>query len=203
MRSRLLVGQRVFGIALGYEDLNDHDELQHDPMMSILAGKLTSRREDCAPVAGKSTLNRLELSKLVPTRYHKISRNPVAIKKLLVDLFVEAHERAPKQIIFDLDATDDPLRGEREGRFFHSYHDCCCYLPLYAFCGRHLLDAKPRSRRGGHRQRICAAAAQAQTAGRPTSPVHQRSARPLRLLRHAAQLAGSERVLRQVRRMKT
>ena len=119
-----LVGQRVFGIALGYEDLNDHDELRHDPMMAILAGKLAARREDCAPVAGKSTLNRLELSKLAPTRYHKISHNPMAIKNLLVDLFVEAHERAPKQIILDLDATDDPLHGEQEGRFFHGYYDC-------------------------------------------------------------------------------
>ena len=88
-----LVGQRVFGIALGYEDLNDHDELRHDPMMAVLAGKLEARREDCAPVAGKSTLNRLELSQLEPTRYHKISHNPMAIKRLLVDLFLEAHER--------------------------------------------------------------------------------------------------------------
>ena len=139
-----LVGQRVFGIALGYEDLNDHDELRHDPMMAVLAGKLAARREDCAPVAGKSTLNRLELSKLEPTRYHKISHNPVAIKNLLVDLFVEAHERAPRQIILDLDATDDPLHGEQEGRFFHGYYDCYCYLPLYVFCGRHLLVAKLR-----------------------------------------------------------
>src|SRR6266566_4179265 len=101
------------------------------------------RREDCAPVAGKSTLNRLELSKLEPTRYHKISHNPVAIKNLLVDLFVEAHARPPKQIILDLDATDDPLHGEQEGRFFHGYY--YCYLPLYVFCGRHLLVAKLRS----------------------------------------------------------
>jgi hypothetical protein len=139
-----LVGQRVFGIALGYEDLNDHDELRHDPMMAVLAGKLEARREDCAPVAGKSTLNRLELSRLEPTRYHKISHNPVAIKRLLVDLFVEAHARAPKQIILDLDATDDPLHGQQEGRFFHGYYDCYCYLPLYVFCGRHLLAAKLR-----------------------------------------------------------
>src|SRR4249919_3912044 len=139
-----LVGQRVFGIALGYEDLNDHDELRHDPIMAILAGKLAARRKDCAPVAGKSTLNRLELSKLAPTRYHKISHNPMAIKTLLVDLFVEAHERAPRQIILDLDATDDPLHGEQEGRFFHGYYDCYCYLPLYVFCGRHLLVAKLR-----------------------------------------------------------
>ncbi len=139
-----LVGQRVFGIALGYEDLNDHDELRHDPLMAVLAGKLEARREDCAPLAGKSTLNRLELSKLEPTRYHKISHNPVAIKRLLVDMFLEAHARPPKQIILDLDATDDPLHGEQEGRFFHGYYDCYCYLPLYVFCGRHLLTAKLR-----------------------------------------------------------
>jgi Transposase DDE domain group 1 len=139
-----LVGQRVYGIALGYEDLNDHDDLRHDPMMALLAGKLEARREDCAPLAGKSTLNRLELSKLEPTRYHKISHNPMAIKGLLVDLFLEAHTRPPQQIILDLDATDDPLHGEQEGRFFHGYYDCYCYLPLYVFCGRHLLAAKLR-----------------------------------------------------------
>jgi hypothetical protein len=139
-----LVGQRVFGIALGYEDLNDHDELRHDPMMAVLAGKLEARREDCAPVAGKSTLNRLELSRLEPTRYHKISHNPMAIRRLFVDLFLEAHGRPAKQIILDLDSTDDPLHGEQEGRFFHGYYDCYCYLPLYVFCGRHLLAAKLR-----------------------------------------------------------
>jgi hypothetical protein len=139
-----LVGQRVFAIALGYEDLNDHDELRHDPMMALLAGKLAARRADCAPVAGKSTLNRLELSRLEPTRYHKISHNPAAIRSLFVDLFLEAHSRAPREIILDLDATDDPLHGEQEGRFFHGYYDCYCYLPLYVFCGRHLLVAKLR-----------------------------------------------------------
>ena len=139
-----LIGQRVFGIALGYEDINDHDELRHDPMMAVLAGKLEGRREDCAPVAGKSTLNRLELSCLEPTRYHKVSHNPIAIKRLMVDLFLEAHDRAPSEIILDLDATDDPVHGEQEGRFFHGYYDCYCYLPLYVFCGRHLLDAKLR-----------------------------------------------------------
>jgi hypothetical protein len=139
-----LVGQRVFAIALGYEDLNDHDELRHDPLMAVLAGKLTPKREECAPVAGKSTLNRLELSKLEPTRYHKISHNPAAINRLLVDVFLESHTRAPKEIVLDLDATDDPLHGEQEGRFFHGYYDCYCYLPLYVFCGRHLLLAKLR-----------------------------------------------------------
>jgi hypothetical protein len=139
-----LVGQRVFAIALGYEDLNDHDDLRHDPMMAVLAGKLEARREDCAPVAGKSTLNRLERSELEPDRYHKISHNPIAIKRLLVDFFLESHKRAPSEIILDLDATDDPVHGNQEGRFFHGYYDCYCYLPLYIFCGRHLLAAKLR-----------------------------------------------------------
>jgi hypothetical protein len=140
-----LVGQRVFGIALGYEDVNDHDELRHDAMMAVLAGKLEAKREGYAPVAGKSTLNRLELSRLQPTRYHKISHNPIAIKRLFVELFLEAHDRPPSEIVLDLDATDDPVHGEQEGRFFHGYYDCYCYLPLYVFCGRHLLAAKLRS----------------------------------------------------------
>ena len=139
-----LVGQRVFGIALGYEDLNDHDELRHDPLMAVLAGKLEAWRGDCAPVAGKSTLNRLELSREMVTRYHKISHDPAAIEALFVDLFLEAHAKAPKEIVLDLDATDDPLHGHQEGRFFHGYYDCYCYLPLYVFCGRHLLAAKLR-----------------------------------------------------------
>jgi hypothetical protein len=139
-----LVGQRVFGLAMGYEDLNDHDELRHDPIMAVLAGKLEARRQDCAPVAGKSTLNRLELSKPSPSRYHKISHDEAAIERLFVDLFLEAHAKAPKQITLDLDATDDPLHGEQEGRFFHGYYSGYCYLPLYVFCGRHLLAAKLR-----------------------------------------------------------
>jgi Transposase DDE domain group 1 len=139
-----LIGQRVFGVALGYEDINDHDELRHDPIMAILAGKLAARRKDCAPVAGKSTLNRLELSGDAATRYHKIAHDPAAIERLFVTLFLEAHKTAPKVIILDLDATDDPLHGHQEGRFFHGYYDCYCYLPLYVFCGRHLLAAKLR-----------------------------------------------------------
>ena len=139
-----LVGQRVFAIALGYEDLNDHDELRHDPVLAVLAGKLSARRQECAPVAGKSTLNRLELSRPEPSRYHKIAYDQAAIERLAVDLFLEAHKRAPQQIILDLDATDDPLHGHQEGRFFHGYYDCYCYLPLYVFCGRHLLAAKLR-----------------------------------------------------------
>ena len=139
-----LVGQRVLGIALGYEDLNDHDELRHDPVMAVLADKLAARRKDCAPVAGKSTLNRLELSRETATRYHKIAHEPARIEGLFVDLFVEAHNQPPGQIILDLDATDDPLHGQQEERFFHGYYDSYCYLPLYVFCGRHLLAAKLR-----------------------------------------------------------
>ncbi len=139
-----LVGQRVFGIALGYEDLNDHDQLRHDPAMAVLAGKLAARRSDCAPLAGKSTLNRLELSRAMPTRYHKVAHEGAAVERLFVELFLEAHRSAPKQITLDLDATDDPLHGHQEGRFFHGYYDGYCYLPLYVFCGRHLLAAKLR-----------------------------------------------------------
>ena len=144
-RVETLVGQRVLGIALGYEDLNDHDELRHDPVMAVLAGKLEAHRKDCAPVAGKSTLNRLELSRPEATRYHKIAHDRAAIEGRLVDLFIETHEQPPEEIILDLDATDDPLHGRQEGRFFHGYYDCYCYLPLYVFCGDQLLAAKLRT----------------------------------------------------------
>ena len=139
-----LVMQRVVGIALGYEDLVDHDELRHDPVLATLAGKLAARRSDCAPLAGKSTLNRLELSRPEPTRYARLAADTAAIEALFVDLFLDAHRTAPEQITLDLDATDDPLHGRQEGRFFHGYYDCHCYLPLYVFCGRHLLAAKLR-----------------------------------------------------------
>src|SRR5262245_12027851 len=122
-----LVRQRVVGIALGYEDLNDHDELRHDPIMAVLAGKLEARRKECAPVAGKSTLSRLEHAPaegeaFAPWRYHKIGHDGGAIEELFVTLFLEAHERPPKRIIIDPDATDDPLHGHQEGRFFHGYY---------------------------------------------------------------------------------
>src|SRR5438552_11623059 len=113
-----VVGQRVFGIALGYEDLIDHDQLRHDPVMAVLGGKLAARRADCAPLAGKSTLNRLELSRPEPTRYHKISYDAAAIEGLFVALFLDAHSAPPPQITLDLDATDDPLHGHQEERFF-------------------------------------------------------------------------------------
>jgi hypothetical protein len=143
---RTLIGQRVFGTALGYEDLNDHEQLRHDPVWHTLLGKLSpKRRSDCAALAGKSTLNRLELhSPKSADRYHKIRPDGEAIEALWVELFLEAHPRAPARIVLDLDATDDPLHGQQEGRFFHGYYGGYCYLPLYIFCGEHLLCAKLR-----------------------------------------------------------
>ena len=179
-----LVGQRVFGIALGYEDLTITTSCATIPRW--LAGKVEARRTDCAPVAGKSTLNRLELSKLEPTRYHKISHNPVAIRHLLVDLFIESHARAPRQIVLDLDATDDPLHGEQEGRFFHGHYDCYCYLPLYVFCGRHLLVAKLR------RADIDAAAGAAEEVARVVARIRARWPRTGILLRADSGFAREE-----------
>jgi len=142
---RTLIGQRVFGIALGYEDLNDHEQLRHDPVWGALLGKLAARRSDCAALAGKSTLNRLELhAREGVDSYHKIRPRTQAIEALFVELFLEAHTEVPEQIVLDLDATDDPLHGHQEGRFFHGYYDGYCYLPLYIFCGEHLLCSKLR-----------------------------------------------------------
>ena len=139
-----LVGQRVFGIALGYDDVLDHDELRHDPMMAVLAGKLAARRKNCAPGGGQIDAQPPRIEQAGADGLSKIGHDPQAIEALLVDLFVEAHVRAPRQISLDLDATDDPLHGHQEGRFFHGYYDCYCYLLLYVFCGRHLLAAKLR-----------------------------------------------------------
>jgi len=173
-----MVGQRIFGIALGYEDIVDHDELRHDPILAVLAGKLTARRRNCAPVAGKSTLNRLELGGGEVTPYHKIGHDPARIEGVFVDLFVDAHARAPKQIILDLDATDAPLHGHQEGRFFHGYYDCYCYLPLlYIFCGRHLLAAKLR------RSNIDAAAGAVEEVARIVGQIRARWPRVRILLR--------------------
>lgn len=140
-----LVGQRVMGIALGYEDVNDHDDLRHDLALAATLGRLKGHRPRCAALAGKSTLNRLEHAPVSDgQRYHKIGHVPEAIEALLVDVFLEAHERPPEEIVLDLDATDDPIHGEQEGRFFHGYYGGYCYLPLYVFCGRHLLASKLR-----------------------------------------------------------
>jgi hypothetical protein len=173
-----LIGQRVFGLALGYEDVVDHDQLRHDPVMAILAGKLAARRADCAPLAGKSTLNRLEHAPPgEPTRYHKIGHDAEAIERLFVELFLEAHRKPPAQIVLDLDATDDPLHGHQEGRFFHGYYDCWCYLPLYVFCGRHLLAAKLR------RSNIDAAAGAVEEIARIIAQIRKRWPRVRILLR--------------------
>jgi len=134
-----MLAQRVYGLALGYEDLNDHEQLRNDPLLALLAG----RRELARPLAGKSTLNRLELCGR-SERYHKIGYSPEAIDRLLVDLFLEAHAEPPKRIVLDLDATDIPVHGHQPERFFHGYYDGYCYLPLYIFCGDHLLCARLR-----------------------------------------------------------
>jgi hypothetical protein len=142
---RTLVSQRVIGIALGYEDLLDHDQLRHDPVLAAIIGKLTARRTRCAALAGKSTLNRMEHAPQGEAdRYHKIVHDGAAIETLLVALFLEAHAAPPEEIVLDLDATDDPIHGDQEGRFFHGYYGGYCYLPLYIFCGDHLLAAKLR-----------------------------------------------------------
>ena len=163
-----MVMPRVVGMALGDEDLNGHDTLRQDPVMAVVAGKLEARRSDCAALAGESTLNRLELSRPEPTRDCRISHDPAAIEGLFVDLFLEAHKAAPEQIILDLDATDDPLHGHQEGRFFHGYYDCFCYLSLYVFCGRHPLAARLR------RFNIDAAAGAAEGIGRIVRQIRRR-----------------------------
>jgi len=139
-----LLAQRVFGIALGYEDVADHDEVRHDPALAPVLGRLEARRPGCAPLAGKSTLNRLEHAPELNSRYHRIAYDPEAIQNLFVDLFLESFAKRPKRIVLDVDATDDPVHGNQEGRFFHGFYDCHCYLPLYIFSGPHLLAAMLR-----------------------------------------------------------
>ena len=134
-----MVAQRVYALALGYEDLNDHEQLRQDPVLQVLAGKAELNE----PLAGKSTLNRLE-SGGTPDRYKKIACRPERIDELLVDLFLESFEEAPAEIVLDLDTTDVELHGKQEGRFFHGYYDEYCYLPLYIFCGEHLLCVRLR-----------------------------------------------------------
>jgi hypothetical protein len=134
-----MLAQRIFGLALGYEDLNDHEQLRHDPLMAVLSGK----RALDEPLAGKSTLNRLELPGGA-TRYHKIDYEPEKIDALLCDLFLESHAAPPERIVLDLDATDIPLYGHQPERFFHGYYDSYCYLPLYIFAGDQLLCARLR-----------------------------------------------------------
>jgi hypothetical protein len=134
-----MLAQRIYGLALGYEDLNDHEQLRSDPLLAVLAG----RRELDEPLAGKSTLNRLELAGR-SQRYHKIGYSAEAIDQLLVNLYVESHAVQPTEIVLDLDATDIPLYGHQPERFFHGYYDSYCYLPLYIFAGDQLLCARLR-----------------------------------------------------------
>lgn len=149
-----LVSQRVYGLALGYEDLVDHDDLRHDPLLAVLVGKTdptgrqrARKQDEGKALAGKSTLNRLELTPPgadTDSRYKKIVASCGQIERLLVDVFLQSRFRSPKRIVLDLDATDDPLHGHQLGRFFHGYYGNYCYLPLYIFCGEHLLCAKLR-----------------------------------------------------------
>ncbi len=149
-----LVAQRLYGLALGYEDLNDHDELRRDPLLAVLVEKADSQgeerrreRDQGQALAGKSTLNRLELTGAEVSeeeRYKKIEMDFAAADRTLVNIFLQAQAEAAPEIVLDLDATDDPLHGEQEGRFFHGYYGQYCYLPLYIFCGEHLLGARLR-----------------------------------------------------------
>ena len=149
-----LVSQRVIGLALGYEDLNDHDYLAKDQMLAIVVGKTDptgmdrkSAKDKGKPLAGKSTLNRLELTPANAdsrSMYKKVVLDSESVDNLFVDIFLEAHTEIPKEIILDVDATDDPLHGNQEGKFFHGYYKAYCYLPLYIFCGEHLLCARLR-----------------------------------------------------------
>jgi len=149
-----LLKQRIFGLALGYEDLNDHDQLRLDPLLAVLVGRADPSGEDRVsprdrgkPLAGKSTLNRLELTPSrasEASRYKKIAARHHRIERFFVEAFLSQHAEPPAEIVLDLDATDDPLHGHQLGRFFHGYYDSYCYLPLYIFCGEHLLCAKLR-----------------------------------------------------------
>jgi hypothetical protein len=152
---RELAAQRVYGLVLGYEELNDHDQLRGDPLMAVLVGKAepkgTDRRraqDQGKAGAGKSTLNRLELTPVdadAKARYKKIVYDSQSMDRLLVELFLEAREQPPERIVLDLDATDDPVHGNQEGRFFHGYYGDYCYLPLYIMCEEFVLCARLRS----------------------------------------------------------
>jgi len=136
-----LLAQRVYALALGYEDLNDHEQLRHDPLLGLLAGKAEPGEE---VLAGKSTLNRMELGDGRPNRYKRITFWRDAIDELLVDVFLEAQAEVPEQIVLDIDTTDFAIHGAQEGRFYHGYYDGYCYLPLYVFAGEHVLCARLR-----------------------------------------------------------
>ena len=149
-----LLAQRIYALALGYEDLNDHDDLRHDPLLATVLGKKdptgqsrARNRDKGKALAGKSTLNRLELTPVgadEDSRYKKITCNTRAVEDLFAELFLQAYPVPPDRIVLDLDATDDPIHGHQLGRFFHGYYKNYCFLPLYIFCGDHLLCARLR-----------------------------------------------------------
>ena len=142
-----MVSQRVYGLALGYEDVNDHEQLRTDPLFGVLVG----REELEKPLAGKSTLNRLELGDGREDRYKKVTFWKLGIDELMVSVFIESQEQVPEEIILDVDTTDLPLHGQQEGRFFHGYYDSYCYLPLFIFCGEQVICASAASQSG----RLC------------------------------------------------
>jgi len=146
-----LVAQRVYGLALGYEDLNDHDQLRRDPLLALLVGKEDPTGQDRLrardrgkALAGKSTLNRLELTTVgadEESRNKKITADTKGIERLFVELCLHAHRQPPSRLVLDFDATDDPVHGDQLGRFFHGYYQESWLLPLYLFCGDELLGA--------------------------------------------------------------
>ncbi len=145
-----LLAQRIYGIILGYEDVNDHDKLRYDPALALALKKLDFIDSTQPVLAGKSTLNRLEycpetILDQKTSRYHKIELLPTEVEKAFVDIFLSSYKKAPRKIILDLDVTDDPVHGNQERAFFSKYYNCVCYAPLYIFCGHHLLAAKLRA----------------------------------------------------------
>ena len=172
-----LLRQRLYALASGYEDLNDHDELRSDALLASVVGKSDPEgharkraRDRGSALAGKSTLNRLEwgvASETAEDRYRRIAISPEAVDRFFVDVFLDAYDAPPEEIVLDLDATDDPLHGAQEGRFFHAYYGHYCYLPLYVFCGRHLLCARMR------RSNIDAAAGSVEEISRIVSQIRE------------------------------
>jgi len=147
---RSLIAQRIYGLIMGYEDINDHETLRHDPIFALSLGKAINSSQELITLAGKSTLNRIEhcpenVSSKEDSRYHRIEHDGSAIEKLLVEIFLESYRKPPKQIILDLDVTDDLVHGNQEKTFFNPYYRGYCYAPLYIFCGKHLLAAKLRA----------------------------------------------------------
>ena len=145
-----LLAQRVYGIVLGYEDVNDHDKLREDPALAIALGKLNFIESNQRILAGKSTINRLEycpetIINQESSRYHKIEHDPKEIEKAFVEIFLSSYKKPPRQVVLDMDVTDDQVHGNQEGAFFNPYYKGVCYAPLYIFCGHHLLVAKLRS----------------------------------------------------------